>query len=530
MRVLLFLGALRVFAAFNLTWGVPAVNLDTNPPLGDTDLHAKVAIDREGNGAAVWSRTAGGGAVEEIWASIFNHTARVWSGPHKISVGNSTHPQVAIDPQGDCFFVWEEGFPTQIQIRTLFADGTWDSSRPLCESPHPQTCPQIGFDGRGNLFATWLEFSKDQTWIYASVNGENPVQIGPGIFTSYRPLAINDQGDAAIVWSQNGEIFCSKYENKMWGAPNEIGFGTEEAMALSQKGDIVVVWNQEGKLQARVGNRPSQTIFASDFPAGKPDIGIDAQGQAVIVFERTDAMSKFIASTLSDATLTTWTKPIDISGPSSLEVSGAGYPLLSLNPIGDGVAIWKEAYEGIAIVQAAGYSIGTWAPAKNLSPLNGKPGKLASAYDIGIALNLTGNVLAIWPEDATGYGTSQIKATLGAGIANVAPMPPIPILATETVQSPPKETLPAPCGYASGYQVYHRFAAHGDLINILDWISPGNISYFRVYRGSLRHLIGTTTSTHFEDHQRTSKKKETYLITSVDEHEQESVPITILVH
>ena len=138
-------------------------------------------------------------------------------------------------------------------------------------------------------------------------------------------------------------------------------------------------------------------------------------------------------------------------------------------------------------------------------------------------MNLAGNIIAIWPEDRTGKGTQQIKATSGVGLANTAPPPPIadPVTIVD--------------GITSGYQISHRLPAHLDLINVLNWSWPVSetgtpIAHYRIYRNNLSNLIGTSTTAYFEDHQRVPKQKETYLITSMDMNAQESPPMTLIVH
>ncbi|MBU6447183.1 MAG: hypothetical protein KGQ49_07280, partial [Verrucomicrobia bacterium] len=112
----------------------------------------------------------------------------------------------------------------------------------------------------------------------------------------------------------------------------------------------------------------------------------------------------------------------------------------------------------------------------------------------------------------------QIKVTAGVGLANVGPLPPV--VARKTILN----------GIVTGVQIKHKFPAHVDLINVLTWESPGDVDHFNVYRGNLSCLIGMTSTARFEDHQRTPKEKELYLITSVDRHGQESCPMTIVVY
>jgi hypothetical protein len=131
--------------------------------------------------------------------------------------------------------------------------------------------------------------------------------------------------------------------------------------------------------------------------------------------------------------------------------------------------------------------------------------------------------MAVWPEDSSRSNTPQIKSAPGIGLAILGPLPPL--LAKDVETGAPVSIG----GVGTGKQILHRFPAHGDLINILNWSSPGGIHHYNVYRGNLRTLIASTEVPYFEDHQRSPKKAETYLITSVDSLGQESSPMTIVV-
>lgn len=163
-RILFLFCAVHVYAAFNLTWAVPAVSLDSNPPVGDTDLNPMIAIDFSGNAYATWGRTTGNNAMQEIWAATYNHASRVWSGAMKISgESHSANSQVVMDAVGNAIFVWEEGFPSKIVYRTLSSTGIWDP--PLSQEP---------------------------IRVYKSINA----QVSPKI-------AMNEQGDAVVIWTES---------------------------------------------------------------------------------------------------------------------------------------------------------------------------------------------------------------------------------------------------------------------------------------------------------------------------------------
>jgi hypothetical protein len=534
------------FAAFDLTWGIPAISLDSNPPVGDTDLSPTIAIDAMGNAVATWSRTTGTGAAEDIWADSYHHASRSWTGAVKISGGGSaSRSVVGLDGEGNAWIVWEEGFPTQIFSRTLSAAGEWSpplsqAPAPVCKSLNAQEFPQLVVDQAGNALAIWMEVSGSKTSIRSArrpfgsgweslgllSSGTNQALLSPPV-----PIAINASGDAAAVWQESGTIYGAQYIRGAWTSPMAIASGTQPAVGIGGMGEVVFVWNQGGVIQSKIlsGSHLSEPMTISNalFAAERPCVALDDAGNAVAVFERLDAagIHKFIAAATLLAKGASWSTPIDLSVPSSVEAPAAGYPKLCLNGIGDGVAIWKEFDGSHMTIQGAGYSLGTWSFIRTLSSKRDNSGSPFPSYDMAVSLNAAGNIMAVWPEDPSGRNTQHIKAASGApikampgvGIAVEGPLPPV---------NTPENAL---IGIGKGLQVRHRFPAHSDLINIIDWISPGGVAGYNVYRGNLSSLIATTQQPHYEDHCRVPGEKTTYLITSVDSNGHESGPMAIIV-
>lgn len=503
-------------------------------------------MDLMGNAVATWSRTKGMAATENIWAASYNHSLRVWTGALKISgSGSAANSQVAIDPEGNAILIWEEGFPTQIMYRYLSAEGVWtpDLSMPpdtVQESVNPQTFPQIALDTEGNALAIWTEFVGGKNHVHSAKKPVGMSWIYLGEISSgnlnatlipAKALALNEAGAGIAVWEEsNGEIseiHGAQYINGAWTQPIPIAkeegkIARNPSAGIDGFGNGIVVWIQENKIFSKTltnGILSESPLIASnpDYAAERPHVRMDAEGNAVVVFERYNAMHKFIAAATLPKNGTDWTTAVDISGPSPSDAAAAGYPVFALNPIGDGVAIWKEWTGSNMVIQGAGFSLNTWSFIKTLSSSSGYSGAPTPAYDIGVTLNHAGNILAIWPEDPSGTGAQQIKATAGVGLANAGPLPPI------------ADPITIISGVVSGKQIIHRFPAHSDIINILSWTCSEDIDYFKVYRGSLSLLIGTTKELRFEDHQRIPKQAETYLITAVDRHGQESGPMTIVV-
>jgi hypothetical protein len=539
-RILFLFCAVHVYAAFNLTWAVPAVSLDSNPPVGDTDLNPMIAIDFSGNAYATWGRTTGNNAMQEIWAATYNHASRVWSGAMKISgESHSANSQVVMDAVGNAIFVWEEGFPSKIVYRTLSSTGIWDP--PLSQEPirvyksiNAQVSPKIAMNEQGDAVVIWTESISGvhqicgakkipgQFWtsvskISSSVNGV-PLK-------GMKSVAVDENGQAVAVWEDSKGIYAAKNSSGSWSSQMEISshaMARNPSLTMNRQGEVLVAWEEASQIFSKELKNgkfiEGKCVSNSLYKCRRPCLKLDRDGNAVIVFEKYDSIHKFIAGSYLSKGEKDWASPVDISAPSLAHLNEAGFPVLALNEIGDGVVIWKEFDGETMTIQGAGYSMGSWSFTKTLSSLGSHAAERFSEYDIDVALNLSGNILAIWPEDPMGLGSQHIKATTGVGLANIAPQPPKP------------DPLTLIEGVASGYQVVHRFPAHSDLINILTWTTNTPGAFYNIYRGNLSNLIGTSQKMYFEDHQRVPKQKETYLITVVDENGQESVPMTIVVH
>ena len=395
-------------------------------------------------------------------------------------------------------------------------------------------------DAKGNAVAVWIEFYKGANHLYSAKKPLGIPWVSLGEITASeqsvslvpsKALVLNETGSGIAVWEEESkegsEIHAARFVQGAWAPPVTLAAikgkkAHTPSVGIDKTGDAVLVWTQDNAIFAKtlvdgILSVEPQIVSDPGYLAQHPHVAVDAEGNAVVVFERHNALHKFIAAASLSKESSSWTAPIDISGPSPLDSASAGYPVFCMNSIGDGVAIWKEWTGSNMVIQGAGYSLGTWSFIKTLSAPDAQSGAAVPAYDIAVALNKAGNILAIWPEDPSGTKSLQIKATAGVGLANVGPLPPI--ADPETIFS----------GIVSGKQTLRRFPAHADLINTLSWTSPGGVAHYNIYRGNLSSLISTTTALRFEDHRRVPQKRETYLITSVDQNGQESGPMTIIV-
>ena len=263
-------------------------------------------------------------------------------------------------------------------------------------------------------------------------------------------------------------------------------------------------------------------------------MAVDSGGNGIVVFEQFNAglKSYFIVGASLPFNAAEWSSPQPISGPGSLD------PIVVVNSIGDGVALWKNKNQ---IFEASGFSSGNWSLFRTLSTTKNS---LNSPYNFGLDINLHGNIFAAWAEDPNNTNSHQVRAIAGIGITVAGTLPPLSLpvidaplpnynieeIGGKTENRTEEYNKERPWGgNFAGYQVLHRFPAHADLINILNWTAPAGVNSYKIYREDTDHMVGRTVATYFEDHQRSPGKEETYLITSVDIHGQESSPITIIV-
>lgn len=528
------------FSGFNMTWNLPAFSLADAPKPGDRDSHARIAISPSGNAVATWGRTTGKGAIEEIWVSLFLHNAKVWLPAKRISSGgNAENAQVIFDKEENIYMVWEEGFPFQIMVRKIlksdFSNPTLsEPAYPIAPSPNGQIRPHLAVNAQGSLFVSWMEFENGKYHIHASSLIDEWHYLGrisTGNDALICGVALDEQNLGAVLWQEGNEIKLSRIGKSLVKSPLFVAKGTNPSFAMDPQGNGVIVWEEGDAIFSKsyLGNALSEKLSVShkQWKAKRPFVAIDQNGNAVIVFERFDARNKYIAGTNLAFKAKIWAPQIDISGPSFYadEIVQAGFPVLSMNEIGDGVAVWREFNGSNLVIQGAGYSLGSWSLFNTLSSGKGNTG--SPFYDFSVAMNNAGNIIAVWPEDLQGNGAFQVRAAVGVGLSVIAPPPPNPPVEI-AITPTPYISVPTP-GVASGVQVMQRFPAHADLINVLKWESPPNIAYFMIYRGALHSLIGTSAIPYYEDHRRKPHETVTYLITSVDANGHESAPLTLMV-
>jgi hypothetical protein len=282
-----------------------------------------VAMDRQGNGAAVWNRSSNGhddvvqaavrpadgqwsapqdlstpgaiafganvaaaaGDVTAVWIELQNrHTAVMsssrtvageWTRPTKISgqAGNTFGPVVAMDDDGGAVAAWQWFDGAFLVVQAAVRDaGAWSKPETLAIPGRSTSRPQLVMDAKGNAIAGWIRSNgayPTAQVAYRPANGAwgQPTNLSNrGGKTSELDLAMNRKGDAVALWNQRSGRYGNLWSSSRpaeghWGPRTEV---TDRWLGLRAR----IALDQEGNATAVWTG--SATISASFKPAGDP--------------------------------------------------------------------------------------------------------------------------------------------------------------------------------------------------------------------------------------------------------------------
>ena len=288
----------------------------------------------------------------------------------------------------------------------------WLSEADLSLIGHNASVPHIVLDARGNAVAVWTRNDGSNFITQAAVRpaGENwqaPVNLSnAGRDTFDAEVAIDARGDAVAVWHGSdgtNDIVqaAARPAGGVWQAPIDLSAGGHDAfnpqVVLDAQGDAVAVWQRSNGSNSIVQGavRPSATGVwqaAVDLSAGggnalNPQIAVDARGDAVVDWQRFDG-TNFIAQAAERlAASGVWQAPVDLS----VAGQSADLPAVAVTPDGTAVAVWERFDGADEIAQAALRPTGgVWQSPVDLSA----PGQ--NANNVEVAVDARGDVAAVW--------------------------------------------------------------------------------------------------------------------------------------
>jgi hypothetical protein len=320
----------------------------------------QIAIDKLGNAIAVWQLYSDSTSI--IQASYHNKGGSWSVVPKDLSSTGAVSPQIAMNSSGNAFVVWQINNGSNMIIQTTHynkSTSSWSAVQTLSDESTNAFDPQISIDSLGNAIAIWsgnynTRYITQVRYYTESTSSWSTIQnlSAEGKNTSEQQIVMNSVGDAVAVWTQldGTNIVQASYYTKgvSWSTPQ----------TLSAIGELTIL----------------------------PQISIDPLGNAIAVWEGGGDTNNVIRASY-------YTKGGSWSTIQNLSATdkNSSYPQISMDPLGNAIAIWNLNNGSNHIIQAIYYTKGvSWSTIQNLSA-DGE-----NAFSSQITIDRLGNAIAVW--------------------------------------------------------------------------------------------------------------------------------------
>ncbi len=365
---------------------------DTSSGLSLIDSEAffpKVATDNTGDAIIVWSQENISGE-DSIYLSEYRNG--VWWFPQSlddhinITNGGGSHPQVAMDNNGNAVVVWNTNMgPTYM---SEFRNGSWTHPAFLSESINP-----IG-----------------------SLEEEKTFQ--PKVF-------MNGAGAGLIIWKQRDggggvKLYLSEYRNNQWHHPASIDdyisptpqTGThlfaqdvyDYWADIDEDGDAIIAWTQmagdkiklfKSEFRDGVWTHPVDVddfISISDSSVRNAQVAMSDNGEAVIAWEQPDSSNGLGKIFVAEYRNANWSLPSSLADNVGNPDEHYELPLVAMDGNGNTRLLytspWTNAFYMSEYVE--GYWTHNESPATEINPLP------SLGLNVNIAMNSKGNTIVAW--------------------------------------------------------------------------------------------------------------------------------------
>jgi PKD domain len=407
-------------------WGPP---VDLSAP-GQNAEEPQVAVDAAGDAVAVWRRFNGSSLVIQAASRSADGT---WEPAVELSASgeDAEEPAVSVDPAGDAVAVWtrSDGSDDIVQAVTRPAGGVWQSTVDLSATGSNASRPHVTLDAAGDAVAVWERFNGANEIVQAAgrqAGGtwQAPTNLSEASEDAEEPaVSVDPAGDAVAVWWRydgSNEIIqaASRPAGGTWQGPTNLsapGDGAiEPHVAVDPAGDAVAVWTRydgsdyivQSASRAAGGTWGAPADLSTmGQDAGHAEVGVDAAGDAVAVWERFDG-SNFVVQAASRAAGGAWGQPQDLSAPGR----NAEEPAVAVDSQGDAVAAWERNDGSEEIVQAAGYD----AAGPQLRSLS-----IPTAGTVGVPLSFSVSPFDVWSAlGATTWSFGDGTSAVGTAVSH----------------------------------------------------------------------------------------------------------------
>ncbi len=430
-------------------WADPSDIDDFMNPIadnGNTTLKPQVNMSPEGDAIVNWSQESASGMFSfRVFKSEYRSGS--WSGPSvktdfispdRFSVASKT----AMSSNGDAVMVWSgwdnntdcTGVPCYQTFYAEYRNSVWSYPSDADDNISPNTTDSndqsVFIDTAGNTLILWRQDDasgdsqifkseyRSGSWTHPSGLSDN---ISPdGSDVSYPDAAMDSNGNAIIVWSQNSKIYRTEYRSGSWDSPEIISPGvrtaTQPSVAMSSNGDAVITWRQIAaiggyrifKSEYRNGswNNPGDSDYIGPQVGGTtavtPRVVMDSGGNTIIVWRQQDGSGDYQIFK-SEYRSGSWTHPTDLSDNISPDGSDAGtdatlhYPRIAMDDNGNAIVVWQQ-FDNSSNRQIfrAVYQNSSWTIPSGLSDTVSPAG--STCFYPQVSVDNLGNAIIVWQQ------------------------------------------------------------------------------------------------------------------------------------
>ena len=180
-----------------------------------------------------------------------------------------TGPDVAVDPDGDAYFAWSrwDGVDFRIQSQLVWADGTLGIQHTISDAGGSAHNADVTVDDQGDAVIVYQRHDGTNYNVHgvkmspADTVGVPETLSDPGQDATIPHVAVDDDGDGVVSWRRfDGADYLVQATtlaaNGQFGVPETLSAagepGNSDAVAVDADGDAVAAWSRTDGTNSRI--------------------------------------------------------------------------------------------------------------------------------------------------------------------------------------------------------------------------------------------------------------------------------------
>ena len=296
------------------------------------------------------------------------------------------------------------------------ADGAWNKAELIEANIGNAFGPQIAVDNNGNALMVWQQngdiwakYSDGANWVSSEL-------IETNMATAFEPrTAFDNNGNAFAVWPQYDDrligsrisIWVNRFDGSSWG--NAVRIETNNAedavqpqIVFSSSGKAFVVWQQDDGIRYNIwANRFDGTSWGdAELIEANTDYTF---GPQIAVNSSGKAFAVWHQFADSSAKINIWANRFDgISWGSAEQINSNGggtyRPQITVDNNGNAIAVWQQfGVNSTNNIWVNRFDGTNWGSAERINSNGG------DAYRPQITVDNNGNAIAVWEQDSDAW-------------------------------------------------------------------------------------------------------------------------------